>query len=161
MVPPGPLAIVARAPARAELRLDGKPLPAAMPAPPALTATVTLAPGRHELLLISSGQEVRVQFFVRSPTRADQPAGWLEFRTHPPSASCDACHAVRNGTWSFKGEAQSESCFSCHKPEAFAGVHSHTSETLAECQMCHSAHGSTAVRHLKLKKDLACKQCHG
>jgi hypothetical protein len=35
------------------------------------------------------------------------------------------------------------------------------SEVLAECQMCRSQHGSAVKAHLKMKKELACKQVGG
>ncbi|MGH9659758.1 MAG: cytochrome c3 family protein, partial [Bryobacteraceae bacterium] len=54
-----------------------------------------------------------------------------------------------------------ESCFSCHDAKAFAEPHSHNAETLVECQTCHEPHGSTEKTHLKMRKQVACKLCHG
>jgi predicted CXXCH cytochrome family protein len=155
VVAPGPLSIVARGSAKSELRLDGKQLAATQPGPSALTAVAKLSPGLHELVLRDGGSEQKIQFLVQGAPGA--PAAWSPFRAHPPAATCDACHAVKEGAWEFK----SGSCFACHDAKPFPSTHSHTTEVLAECQLCHSPHGSTAVKHLKMKKELACKQCHG
>jgi predicted CXXCH cytochrome family protein len=157
IVPAGPLAIVARAAGKAELKLDGKPLAASQPAPTALTATINPNPGRHELTLRNGGAEQKIQFFVRSPAA---PQGWAEFKQHPPAASCETCHAVKDGAWSFKTDVLADTCFGCPAAKQFPAIHSHNSETLADCQMCHNPHGSTVKAHLKMRKELACKQSH-
>lgn len=158
VLPAGPITVVARTAGKAELRLDGKPIAASQPAANVLTATVNPAPGRHELAF----DDQKIQFFARTAANAaGAPQGWSEFKTHPPAASCDTCHAIKEGAWTFKNDVLGDTCFGCHNAKQFPGVHSHTSETLAECQMCHLAHGSTVKGHLKMKKELACKQCHG
>lgn len=158
VLPAGPLAVVARTAGKAELRLDGKPVTVTQAAPNVLTATVNPAPGRHEMAM---GPQ-KVQFFVRTAANAaSAPQGWGEFKTHPPAATCETCHAVKEGLWSFKSEILADSCFGCHNAKQFPALHSHTSEVLGECQMCHSPHGSAVKGHLKMKRELACKQCHG
>ena len=145
---PGPVSIVAKT--TGELLLDGKAIPSTQPAPGVRTATVTPSAGLHEL---AAGNQ-KVRFFVG----AGAPQGWKEFRAHPPAATCDACHAVEDGAWSIKA---GETCFRCHDQATFPKIHQHNSEVLAECQMCHNPHGSTEKAHLKLAKEVACKQCHG
>jgi predicted CXXCH cytochrome family protein len=159
ILPAGPLSIVARTAGKAELRLDGNAIKGSQAVPNVLTATVNPGPGRHELAL----GEQKIQFFVRTAANASSvPPGWGEFKTHPPgAAACDTCHAVKDGAWSFKSGVLADSCFGCHNAKPFPVIHSHTSEVLAECQMCHSPHGSAVKAHLKMKKELACKQCHG
>ncbi|MBI1790148.1 MAG: hypothetical protein HYR60_21660 [Acidobacteria bacterium] len=153
-----PLVIVARGSGKAELRLDGKPILTTQPGPSALTATLKPGPGLHELILADGGAERKVSFFV--PGAANAP-DWKLFKPHPPAAVCDTCHAVKDGAWDFKGATLAQSCFACHDSKPFAAAHSHNTETLAECQMCHHSHGSTSARHLKMRKELACRQCHG
>jgi len=150
VVPPGPLTIVARGPG--ELKLDGKAVAATSPGPGALTAAVTAGPGAHELVL----GDHKVRFFVGSGA----PAGFRAFRVHPPGeAACGSCHAVRDGFWEFKGAASS--CFGCHDLKKFPVGHTHNSEVLAECGLCHHTHGSGEKFHMKLERETACKQCHG
>jgi predicted CXXCH cytochrome family protein len=158
IAPAGPLVVVARTAGKAELRLDGKVVSASQPAPNVITATVNPAPGSHELAL----GDQKIRFFVRTAANASSaPAGWGEFKTHPPAATCETCHALKDGAWSLKTDPVADTCFGCHDAKPFPAIHSHNSEVLGECQMCHSAHGSTAKAHLKMKKELACKQCHG
>ncbi len=150
VVPVAPVSIVAKGKA---LKLDGKPLAAARPGPEALTATITPSPGLHELEV----DGVRIRFFAG----AGAPSGWLEFRPHPPGgAACTTCHAVVQGAWEIKGGVTGDRCMECHDAEAFVKVHSHKTEVLIDCQLCHSPHGSTVRKHLKMSKEAACKQCH-
>ena len=148
----GPLSIIVRG--AGELRLDGKALTAKQPASGVLTATVAPAGGRHELTL----GDQKLQFFVGA---AKAPAGWKPYRPHAPAASCDTCHAVKDGAWGFKGAKLSTNCFGCHEQKTFASPHSHNAEVLAECPLCHNPHGSAEKFHLKMPRDTACKQCHG
>ena len=162
VVAAGPLSVVARTGGKGELLLDGKPVAATEPGPNALTAALKPSPGMHDLKLVSDGDPVVVRFFVRDAgNAAEAPKDWLEFKSHPPSAGCDACHAVQDGAWGFKGDTLASNCAACHEANAFPEIHTHNTVTLAECQLCHSPHGSTAAKLLKLKKELACKQCHG
>lgn len=151
----GRLSVVARGSTSAELRLDGKVVTVERPGPNAIAATLTLSAGKHELLLKDGGVEKKVTF------SAGAAPGFTPFRPHPPAATCQTCHAVKDGAWAFKGDTLAENCFTCHKAESFAVAHSHNSDTLYECQLCHTPHGSSAVKHLKLKKEVACKLCHG
>jgi len=145
-VKPGATSIIASG--AGALKLDGKPAPAKKLAPGVWSAEVDVPPGVHEIEIGTA----KLRFLAGSPE-----GGWKEFRMHPPAAACGACHAVIEGAWSFKDG----SCFGCHDPQAFPKTHQHASEVLLECQMCHDPHGSTEKFHLKLARDLACKQCHG
>jgi predicted CXXCH cytochrome family protein len=150
VLPPGPLSIVARADA---LKLDGKPLDAAHPAPGVSTAAVTPSPGPHEL----AAGSVIVKFFVG----AGAPSGWKAFHAHPPGgAACDTCHAVVNGSWEIKGGVVGTNCLQCHNEKAFPKIHTHNADLLPDCQLCHMPHGSTIKAHLKMTREAACKQCH-
>jgi predicted CXXCH cytochrome family protein len=155
VVPPGEITVVART-KQGKLTLDGKPLVLAEAGPGAFSAEVEAAPGRHELVLEDTAGTRTVSFFAGDAK--DAPEGWRRFRSHPPVAACGACHKVEEGAWTFAGDA---SCFGCHEKETFPEAHTHNPVVLAECQMCHLPHGSTAPAHLKLRRDLACKQCHG
>ena len=109
--------------------------------------------GKHTLILKDGGVEKRVEFMGGT--------GLPEFRVHPPAATCDTCHAVKDGAWSFKSIVLSDSCFTCHDSGKFPTAHTHVPEILPDCQLCHQPHGSAAAKHLKMKKEVACKQCHG
>lgn len=159
--PAGPLSIVARGGAGAQLFLDGKLLMAERPGPGALTAVVRLTPGRHELRLKDGAAEQRIEFFATGAGAPLAPAGFAAFRVHPPAASCDVCHVAKQDRWGFKGPALSESCHGCHEASRFPAFHQHTPDALPDCQLCHQPHGAAAAKLLKFGKDVACKQCHG
>lgn len=148
----GAFLVIARGSGPSELHVDGKRIPATEVGPGAWTASVQALPGDHEALWKTPAGEHRIRFQVNA-------AG--SYRLHPPAAACDSCHAVSGGAWALKGENVESSCAGCHDLKNFAAVHSHNTENLAECQMCHDPHGSAAKGHLKLPKSTACKQCHG
>ena len=151
-VAPGPLSIIARASASAQFRLDGAPLAAKPAGPGAWNATAQLAAGPHKIELIDGASTIALTVTAAMPAA---------FRAHPPAATCDTCHVVRGGTWAFKSDPLSDTCFGCHDAKAFPVPHQHNAEVLNECTLCHDPHGSSSVKHLKMKKELACKQCHG
>lgn len=154
IVASGPLDIVATAPG-GRLELDGGPIEAAQPFPNVHHARIEPKQGTHTLSLLWEGGRKDIQFH----SGPNPPAGFVPFRIHPPAGdvACTQCHELsRRGRFVFKG-----GCFDCHQTAAFAKVHTHTSEVLRECGLCHNAHGSTAAKHLIHTKELACKQCHG
>ena len=146
----GPVSIVAKG--SGELRLDGKVVKSERPAAGVVTATVTPSAGSHELSLGSA----KITFWYGS----GKPA-LPEFKTHPPAGSCDACHAVKEGAWEIKGGSAGDNCLACHDRAAFIKLHQHNPDVLQDCQVCHFPHGSAVKSHLKMKKEIACKQCHG
>lgn len=160
-VPAGRLSVAARGGAGAELFLDGETLAFQQPGPGALTAVVSLAPGRHVLRLKDGPTERRVEFFATGAGAPEPPAGYASFRVHPPATACEACHQVRGERWGFKGLELSESCLGCHEAARFSESHQHTPDALPDCQLCHQPHGAAAPKLLKLRKEIACKQCHG
>jgi predicted CXXCH cytochrome family protein len=144
-LPPGPIVVIARG--TSSLQFDGKPLSVQ-----AGSATITPSAGRHELRL----GDQKVQFFVGPAA----PAEFRPYRLHPPAeAACSTCHAIRDGAWEFRGAEAS--CFGCHDAKKFPVGHTHNAEVLSECGLCHDPHGSAEKFHLKLKRETACKQCHG
>jgi predicted CXXCH cytochrome family protein len=145
VVPAGPVSVIAKG--AGDLRIDGKPVKAAQPAPGVVTAELKLTPGRHVLTFGTA----KVEFGVGAPVDS-----WKPFRAHPPASDCGACHTAPD--WEFKGH---DACLNCHDRQAFAKLHTHNAEVLAECHLCHLPHGSTEARHLKMTKETACKQCHG
>jgi predicted CXXCH cytochrome family protein len=137
------------------LELDGKPVAAEQPFPAVLHAKVEVPPGPHTLVLSWEGGRKEVRFF----TGGNAPPEFHPFRSHPPqgAATCTQCHELSaRGRFRFKNGA----CFDCHKTEGFAKVHTHDANVLAECGLCHNAHGSAAKAHLLYAKETACKQCH-
>ena len=147
----GPVSIVARG--EGDLRLDGKAVPALRPAAGVVTATLSPSPGWHELSLGTA----KIRFWFGKPQ-----GEMAEFKPHPPGAAgCDACHAVRNGAWEIKGGSAGDNCLACHDRAAFVKLHQHNPDVLQDCQLCHFPHGSAVKSHLKMKKETACKQCHG
>ena len=147
VVKPGELTVIARA---GGLSLDGKPVASKEHAPGVWTAVVNPALGEHQLKL-ASGAAIRFRVSTDGAT----------YRVHPPAATCEACHAVKNGAWEFRTAVLESSCSACHDLKNFAVTHSHNTTTLADCQTCHDPHGSSAKFHLKMPKQTACKQCHG
>jgi predicted CXXCH cytochrome family protein len=153
-LPSGDVDIIATAPA-GKLVLDGKPVTAEQPFPDVLHVKLK-APGEHKLALVWEGGAQEIRFY--SGTQA--PAGFAPFHQHPPVAGvdCTQCHELtRRGRFHFKG---AEACFTCHRTDAFAKVHTHAPEVLSECGLCHNAHGSPVRAHLLFPKETACKQCH-
>jgi len=149
----GPVRVIARG--AGPLLLDGKPIAAERPAPGVLAASVTAPAGTHEISLGS--QKVR---FITGSGAA--PKDWKPYQPHPPAlAGCDACHAVKDGAWAMRRPSLIGICFACHDRGKFPPVHSHNVDVLVECQTCHNPHGSAAKGHLRMTKEVACKQCHG
>lgn len=149
----GPVDIVATAP-QGTLEVDGVRIQAEQPFPNVLHARAEVKPGIHTLALIWPGGRKEIRFH----TGPDAPSGFEPFIVHPPGGDtpCAQCHGLsRRGRFVFKG-----GCFDCHMEPAFAKTHTHKPDVLAECGLCHNAHGSTVKRHLTLTKELACKQCH-
>lgn len=151
--PKGQVDIIATAPA-GKLELDGKAITPEQPFPDVFHAVVNPAPGVHKLALIWPEGRKEVEF----STGPNPPAGFAPFVQHPPLAgvACTQCHELtRRGRFHFKG-----GCFDCHQQSAFAKTHTHDPTLLAECGLCHNAHGSTVKAHLLYSKEAACKQCH-
>jgi predicted CXXCH cytochrome family protein len=160
VVEAGPLSIVARASAGASVLLDGKPVNTTTPGPGAFTAIITAAPGKHELTVRDSTGSSSVVFFVGA---ANAPAEAKSFRVHPPpalKAECATCHAVKDARWTFAGASLAANCHNCHQRESFSKTHTHEPVVLRDCQMCHSTHGSTEAKHLKMPAKTACELCH-
>jgi len=148
----GDLRVVASG--QGELLLDGKAVETQSPVAGVQHASVKVSPGAHELTF-DGGPAVKFH------AGDGAPAGWKEFRVHPPGgAACETCHAIKNGAWAFTKASLVGVCFACHNREAFPKTHTHEPGIVPDCQMCHSPHGSTAAAHLKMPKETACKQCH-
>jgi len=154
VVAPGTVDVVATAPG-ARLELDGKAVAAEQPFPNVWHARAQVAAGAHTLALAWEGGRKEVRFFAGSGA----PVDFQPFRIHPPGGetACTECHELSaRGRFRFRNEA----CFGCHERTPFVGKHSHEITTLAECGMCHNAHGSTVKAHLLYPKEQACKLCH-
>lgn len=152
-LPSGTVNIIASAP-EGKLELDGKPVAAEKPFPNVLHANAEVTPGKHSLALIWADGRKEISFF----TGPNAPAEYQAYKAHPPvpDVKCTQCHEVtRRGRFHFKG-----GCFDCHNREPFAKVHTHNADVLAECGLCHNAHGSTTKAHLMYTKEVSCKQCH-
>lgn len=150
----GEVDVVATGPS-GKLELDGKPLAAGQPFPNVLRAKATLSPGAHKLALTWDGGRKEITVF----SGPNPPAGFEPFHPHPPLAdvACTQCHELSSrGRFRFKNGA----CFDCHQAKAFVAKHTHDATVLAECGLCHNAHGSTVKAHLLYPKEQACKLCH-
>ncbi len=145
--------IAATAPA-GKLELDGKVITAEQPFPNVFHATLKPPPGAHKLALTWDGGRKEIRFFMG----ANAPAEFQAFHQHPPVANvqCTQCHELsKRGRFRFKG-----GCFDCHQNRTFAKIHTHEASVLAECGMCHNAHGSTVKADLLYPRETACKLCH-
>lgn len=149
--------IIARA---GECWLDGKSIRKFQTQNPRQALSIRLSAGRHELVWKNGDAHQRIQFVVTGSESAVVPAGWKVYRAHPPQSECQTCHAGDQPA-DFKKSTVAETCFTCHEQKAFAASHSHNDEVLAECVLCHNPHGSTERFHMKMTREIACKQCHG
>ncbi len=148
----GPVRVIARAEGKPEITVDGKPIALESPVDGVATANLKLEPGAH---VVGFGKE-SAKVFVGEGA----PTEFKPFRFHPAMASCTSCHAVKNGVWAFQRPSLVTTCGQCHAKEKFPAKHTHEMGILADCQICHDPHGSTAAGHLRKQKDVACKQCH-
>jgi len=147
----GPVRVIARG---EQLRLDGKPVEVERPAGGVVTALVEVGPGSHELTLLTEKGPQKLRFAV------GKAGGGKPFREHPPVNNCQTCHVVKGSVWSLQRPSQVALCFPCHNKESFPKSHTHIPGVLADCQLCHNAHGAAAPALLTLSKETACKQCH-
>ena len=148
----GPVRFIGRG--AGPLKLDGTTVTTESPHEGVQTAELRSAkPGVHELEF--EGQTLRFSVGPAAP-------GFTAFRPHPPANQCQTCHAVRNGKWRFQRVSLASVCSQCHAKDTFQAKHTHEMALLTDCQLCHNPHGSTTAvpAHLKLAKDVACKQCH-
>jgi hypothetical protein len=149
----GPVDVVATVPAGGRIELDGAPLKLDTPFPNVYHGKIDVAAGEHKLTIFWEDQRRQVTFAV-GPRE-----GFTPFRQHPPLAdvACTQCHELsKRGRFRFKG-----GCEDCHAPAAFTKSHTpHKAENLAECGMCHNAHGSTVKGHMLRSRELSCKLCH-
>ena len=84
------------------------------------------------------------------------------------NVSCVTCHSVhsaKSAKAQLKTVTASETCESCHKQEALKvkkSSHMPLREGKMECTSCHTPHGSTNVRMLKVGNTIneACATCH-
>lgn len=156
VIAPGALRVVVSSMGETTLLLDGKVVKTDAPAPGVIRADLTLAPGAHELVARNGAGESKIGVFA-----GRQQAGFEPFKQHPPTATCETCHAVKQGEWALRRASLAPICAACHPQDRFAKVHTHGTDLLAECQACHMPHGSQAAKLLKQPKEIGCKQCHG
>lgn len=156
VVPPGPFRVIAKSAGKTEILVDDQPVAVASPVSGVVRAELKLAPGAHHIVARNESGETKVQVFA-----GKQHADWPSFKLHPPVATCETCHAVKEGAWALRRASLAPICASCHPQNRFPLIHTHNTDLLAECQNCHMPHGSTAAKLLKMPKDTACKQCHG
>jgi DmsE family decaheme c-type cytochrome len=80
-------------------------------------------------------------------------------------ASCHSVHSPKSERAQLKTVTASQTCESCHKQEAMKtrkSGHMPLQEGKMECTSCHTPHGSTNVRMLKVGNSIndACASCH-
>jgi len=146
-----------------ELRVDGAAAPWEPYAPPALLASLELAPGPHE---VSVGpQTLRVLVRGEGASPADPP-GWEICRTHADSTAgrlgCAVCHEAgeEGGRVAIREPQEPAACLACHSRDEFALVHFHPLEPVAHCHLCHALHGSTRPSLLRAPVKELCAACH-
>jgi DmsE family decaheme c-type cytochrome len=95
-------------------------------------------------------------------------AQWSGSMHDARNVSCTTCHSVHNAK-SEKGQLKTvsatETCATCHKQEALKvqkSGHMPLREGKMECTSCHSPHGSTNVRMLRVGNYIneSCTSCH-
>jgi DmsE family decaheme c-type cytochrome len=95
-------------------------------------------------------------------------AQWSGSMHDARNVSCTTCHSVHSAKserFQLKTVRASDTCASCHKQEAMKlqkSGHMPVREGKMECTSCHSPHGSTNVRMLKVGNYIneACTSCH-
>ena len=95
-------------------------------------------------------------------------ADWQGSMHDARNVSCATCHSVHNpksDKAQLKTATATETCATCHKQEAMKvkkSGHMPVREGKMECTSCHSPHGSTNVRMLKVGNTIneACAACH-
>ncbi len=148
----GKVRVIARAPGKATLAVDGKPVAITEPVAGVVQAEIELTAGKHEVAVAGGGSEAKISFTA---------GAGATFRVHPPGlVGCDTCHAVKNNAWALKRATAATVCAQCHDRAAFVPTHTHNTDILADCQNCHLPHGSAAKAHLQKPKEMACKACH-
>jgi DmsE family decaheme c-type cytochrome len=80
-------------------------------------------------------------------------------------ATCHSVHAAKSENAQLKTATASETCVTCHKPEAMKtqkSGHMPVRESKMECTSCHTPHGSTNVRLLRVGNSIneSCVSCH-
>ena len=105
--PSGKIEAIAKLVTKGELRLDGKPLAAQQKAPGVITHMLDAPEGPHVLELLFDGGSDKIRFFIgTAPTNA----AWKAFRLHPPAATCETCHAIKDNVWDFKNGKLETAC---------------------------------------------------
>jgi DmsE family decaheme c-type cytochrome len=95
-------------------------------------------------------------------------ANWQGGQHDARNVSCATCHSVhspKSEKAQLKTATVVQTCESCHKQEAMKvkrSGHMPVTEGKMDCVTCHSPHGSTNVRMLKMGNSLneACASCH-
>ncbi len=95
-------------------------------------------------------------------------ANWAGSMHDARNVSCTSCHSVHNAKSEktlLKTASTVDTCATCHKTEALKvrkSGHMPVREGKMECTSCHSAHGSTNVRMLKVGNwvNESCASCH-
>ncbi len=161
--------LIARGGAASSVTLDGEEIAVSRPGPGAIEARVKAAPGLHSLTITSNGTTAEVRVFLKA-AGVEPPAGWSEYKVHPPGTACNMCHVPNGDRWALRGGTASTSCYACHPKDQLAGKHdnalqglpaSHSFDNLVRCQACHDPHGSTAKALLKATGPIRCALCHG
>lgn len=152
-LPNGKIEGIAKVATSGKVFLDGAPVAAKEKAPGVLTFSIDTPSGAHTLELKYDGGSEKLTF---TSGNSGKP-----FRMHPPAATCETCHAMKESAWAFKNDMLEKTCSGCHNLKEFAKTHQHNLEQLADCALCHNPHGSSEAFHMKYPRKVACKQCHG
>ncbi len=152
-LPNGKIEGIAKVAKSGAVFIDGIPVATKQNAPGVLTFSINTPNGSHTLELKYDGGSEKLTF---TSGKSEHP-----FSIHPPAASCETCHAIKESTWAFKNDILEKTCSGCHNLKEFAKTHQHNLEQLADCALCHNPHGSSEAFHMKYLRKVACKQCHG
>ena len=128
---------------------------------------------------VDSGDKTKIKrFTAMSPRDVNQTClschakaahqQWSGSMHDARNVTCTTCHSVHNAKSEkaqLKTVTATETCVTCHKPEAMKvqkSGHMPVREGKMQCTSCHSPHGSTNVRMLKVGNwvNEACTSCH-
>lgn len=120
------------------------------------------APKAARAMLVD--EQPNLCYRCHTETKADF-AKPFRHRVNEKLITCDDCHNVHGGYTIRRAlrttEAQEQVCFKCHRDKQGPFVYEHLPVRAESCQSCHTPHGSTNPRLLRVYPvNLLCMQCH-
>ncbi len=136
--------------AKAELSLNGKPIPGLKMQGSAFSAEFQPAPGQNLVEARERGAVLGSLKFSFGP-KGSGPA--YRFHQALPDGNCAKCHQGKNPP-----VVKAGICFGCH--DVWKHAFQHGPVAAGECLFCHDPHGSTEPKLVRLEATKQCTTCH-